>query len=138
VAETQTQPATIPATVTLTCAVDKQTLFYLFSTALEGGIGYWSVCTKYHWSLPDGEDDVEGFYADVEETETDEDDAPTHRIDAQTIVRGLLYFAQPGEGYKHVRQVARAVLMGDDDLDYDALDADCIVQAGLFGEVVYG
>jgi hypothetical protein len=28
--------------------------------------------------------------------------------------------------------------MGDDDLDFDALDADCIVQAGLFGEVVYG
>ena len=23
-------------------------------------------------------------------------------------------------------------------VDYDAIDADCIVQAGLFGEVVYG
>jgi hypothetical protein len=34
--------------------------------------------------------------------------------------------------------VARALLMGDDDLDYDADDADAIVQAGLFGEVVYG
>ena len=136
-AETQTQPATVPATVTLTCSVDKQTLFYLFSAALEGGIGYWSVCTKYHWSLPGGsrEYDLDGFFADIELP--DEDDAP-HRIDAQTILRGLQFFAQPGEGYKHVRQVARAVLLGDEDLDYDAGDADCIVQAGLFGEVVYG
>ena len=131
-------PQTVPATLTLTVQVDKQTLHYLFTTALCGGIGYWSCATAFHWSLPDGEDDLDGFYADVEETETDEDEPVKHRIDAACILRGLLYFAQPGEGYKHVRQVARAVLMGDDDLDYDAEDADCIVQAGLFNEVVYG
>lgn len=136
-AETQTQPATIPVTITVTCEVDKAALHGVFVTALEGGIGYWSCATEYHWSLPDGEDDLDGFYADVEETETDEDDAPTHRIDAACILRGLQFFAQPGQGYKHVRQVARAVLMGED-VDYDAGDADCIVQAGLFGEVVYG
>jgi hypothetical protein len=135
VADTQTQPTTVPVTVTLTCNVDKQTLFYLFVTALEGGIGYWSVCDQYHWCAEGGEDDLDGFYATVEETE---EDAPvTHRIDAACILRGLQFFAQPGNGYKHVRQVARAVLMGDD-ADYDAGDADCIVQAGLFGEVVYG
>ena len=127
-------PATVPAT--LTCDVSKDALHGLFTTALEGGIGYWSVCTQYRWSLPDGEDDLDGFFATVEETETD--DAPTHRIDAACILRGLLFFAQPGKGYGHVRRVARAVLMGDEDVDYDAEDADCIVQAGLFGEVVYG
>ena len=139
-AETQPQPATLPDTVTITvtCEVDKAALHGVFVTALEGGIGYWSVCTTYHWSLPDGEDDVEGFYADVEETETDEDDAPTHRIDAACILRGLQFFAQPGQGYRRVRSVARAVLMGDENVDYDAGDADCIVQAGLFGEVIYG
>ena len=135
-AETQTQPATVTVTATLTCDVSKDTLHGLFTTALEGGIGYWSVCTQYRWSLPDGEDDLDGFFATVEETETD--DAPTHRIDAACILRGLQFFAQKGEGYKHVRSVARAVLLGDEDLDYDAGDADCIVQAGLFGEVVYG
>ena len=126
-----------PIAVTLTGNVDRQTLHYLFTTALEGGIGYWSVCTKYHWRLlPSGEYDLDGFFATVEETEVR---APVaHRIDADTILRGLLYFAQPGEGYRHVRQVARAVLLGDDEVDYDADDADAIVQAGLFGEVVYG
>jgi len=130
--------ATVPVTLTLTCDVSKDTLHGLFVTALCGGIGYWSCATAFHWSLPDGKDDVEGFYADVEETESGEDAPPVHRIDAQTILRGLLFFAQPGDGYQHVRQVARAVLMGDDEVDYDAIDADCIVQAGLFGEVVYG
>jgi hypothetical protein len=128
--------ATVPVTLTLTCDVSKQMLWYLFVTALEGGIGYWSVCSKYHWRTEGGEDDLDGFYADVEETE---EDAPVaHRIDADTILRGLVHFAQPGDGYRHVREVARAILMGDDEVDYDADDADAIVQAGLFGEVVYG
>jgi len=129
-------PATAPVPATLTCDVSKQMLWYLFVTALEGGIGYWSVCTKYRWALPNGERDLDGFFATVEETETD--DAPTHRIDAACILRGLQFFAQPGEGYRHVRAVARAVLAGDDEVDYDAEVADCIVQAGLLGEVVYG
>ncbi len=127
---------TQPVTLTLTCEVNKAALHGLFTTALEGGIGYWSCATEYHWSLPDGGDDLDGFYATVEETE--EDEPVTHRIDAACILRGLQFFAQPGQGYRHVHSVARAVLFGDDDLDYDADDADAIVQAGLFGEVVYG
>ena len=134
-AENQTQPVPATVTLTLTVQVDKQTLHDLFVTALEGGIGYWSVCTEYYWSL-DGEDDLDGFYADIEETETDE--PATHRIDAACILRGLQFFAQGGQGYRHVHSVARAVLFGDEDVDYDADDADAIVQAGLFGEVVYG
>ena len=137
-AATDTQTQTVTLTVPVTCEVSKDALHGLFVTALEGGIGYWSVCTKYRWRAEDGGDDLDGFFADIEETETDEDDAPTHRIDAACILRGLAYFAQPGEGYRHVRSVARAVLMGDEDVDYDAEDADCIVQAGLFNEVVYG
>ena len=127
-------PQTVP--VTLTCNVDKQTLHGLFTTALEGGIGYWSVASAYHWRLPNGEDDLDGFYADVEETEVR--DPVAHRIDADTILCGLRYFAQPGDGYRRVRAVARAILLGDDEVDYDADDADAIVQAGLFNEVVYG
>ena len=128
-------PTPVTPSAALPTNVDRQTLHYLFTTALCGGIGYWSCATAFHWSL-DGEDDLDGFYADVEETE---EDAPVaHRIDADTILRGLVHFSQPGEGYRHVRAVARAVLAGDDEVDYDAEVADCIVQAGLFGEVVYG
>lgn len=124
----------------MTPAVRPEALHGLFVTALEGGIGYWSVATRYRWSIPgtDGEDDLDGFHAVIEEVETGEDTPPVHRIDAACILRGLLHFAAPGDGYRHVRQVARALLLGDDEVDYDAEDADCIVQAGLFGEVVYG
>lgn len=115
--------------------MDKKDLFYIFVTALEGGIGYWSVANDYHWQN-DGEYDLDGFYALVEETESDE--PVEHRIDAQTILRGLEYFARGGEGYKHVRAAARSIIAGDEDIDYDAEIADCIVQAGVFGEVVYG
>ena len=133
-AAAQSIPATLPV------SVDTETLIHVFTTALEGGIGYWSCATEYHWSLP-GTDfayDFDGFYAVIEETECDEDTPPVHRIDAACILRGLLHFAQPGNGYTHVRQVARALLLGDDEVDYDAEVADCIVQAGLFGEVIYG
>ena len=129
-------PTPITPSAALPTNVDRQALFYLFVTALEGGIGYWSAASAYRWALPTGEPDLDGFYAVVEETE---EDAPVaHRIDADTILRGLVHFSQPGEGYPHVRAVARAVLAGDDEVDYDAEVADCIVQAGLLGEVVYG
>ena len=38
----------------------KQFLFDVFVTALEGGIGYWSVAEEYHWKK-DGED-LDGFF----------------------------------------------------------------------------
>lgn len=119
-------------------AVRPEALHGVFVTALEGGIGYWSTCTRYRWSrvAADGErvDDLDGFHAVIEEDEAGE----VHRIDAEVIRRGLAYFAQTGDGYPHVREAACALLAGDEDADYDAEVADCIVQAGLFGEVVYG
>lgn len=121
-------------------AVRPEALHGIFVTALEGGIGYWSVATRYRWSIPgtDGEEDLDSFHAVIEETESGEDTPPVHRIDAEVIRRGLAYFAAPGDGYPHVREAALALLVGDEDVDYDAEVADCIVQAGLFGEVVYG
>jgi hypothetical protein len=123
-----------------TPAPARQALLDVFVTALEGGIGYWSVCRRYRWALPDGEEDLDGFHAVIEETESGDDVPPVHRIDAAVILRGLQRLAAPGDGYRDVRAVARAILAGDEDAtcDCDAEVADCIVQAGLFDEVVYG
>ena len=73
----------------MTPAVRPEALHGLFVTALEGGIGYWSVATRYRWSIPgtDGETDFDGFHAVIEETESDEDTPPVHRIDAACILR---------------------------------------------------
>ena len=135
-----TDTDTVPVTFTVRARVSKKTLWEVFVTALEGGIGYWSVCTKYRWALPDGSEDLDGFHAVIEETESGEDRPPVHRIDAKVILRGLQRLAAPGDGYRDVRAVARAILAGDEDAtcDCDAEVADCIVQSGLFGDVVYG
>jgi hypothetical protein len=50
-------------------------LLSVFTTALEGGIGYWSYCEQYHWANeetgghPAG--DIDGFYATLTSTEED-------------------------------------------------------------------
>lgn len=115
----------------------------LFTTAMEGGIGYWSSCSTYHWEKPGGGDDLHGFYAeiDVDEAGDDGEDVP-RRIDRGVIQRGwnlaitswadrILWSSgdtpYAGESYPY-----------HDTWDFDAGDADAIVQLGLFGEVVYG
>lgn len=61
----------------------KQFLHGVFTTAVEGGIGYWSVAESYHWSKPPNpdvdnehmygnaslEEDLDGFYAVLESSE---------------------------------------------------------------------
>ena len=45
----------------------KRFLLYMFTTALEGGIGYWSVAEEYHWANDkaggDPAGDINGFFA---------------------------------------------------------------------------
>jgi hypothetical protein len=113
----------------------------MFTTALEGGIGYWSECLEYCWSKgPDHEPDLDGFYALIEETESGEDEPPTHRIDREVILRGLSrLFAGEYRGlHAKTAGLIMAAALGGDAGRLDASDADCLVQIGLFGEVVYG
>lgn len=56
----------------------KAFLHTVFTTALEGGIGYWSIADEYHWSKPgfvNGANDIvedrDGFYAVLESNEDD-------------------------------------------------------------------
>lgn len=148
---TTTETPAATATPVVLTTERKRLLHYIFTTALEGGIGYWSSCLKYHWALKgtDGEEDLDGFFADIEETENEDDDgnAPKHRIDAEVIDRGINRLARneatfggkPLNGDGRLYTLACA-LNGPlaEDVDYDAGDADNIVQAGLFNDIVYG
>lgn len=50
----------------------KRFLHYMFTTAFEGGIGYWSATTAYHWwKDPEGVEDLDGFFAVIESNEGD-------------------------------------------------------------------
>lgn len=113
-----------------------QLLLGIFTTALEGGIGYWSECSVYkHEGLPPS-----GAYAVIHETEHDE--PLPHRITIETIREGLRNIVTNqvkynlGEG-EDIARLAIGIL-NEEDYDYDAGDADNIVQAGLFKELVYG
>lgn len=91
----------------------KEFLHGVFTTALEGGIGYWSVCDTYNWAK--GTDtkgdpcvvDLDGFYAIVYELDEDGEgvshdrlgyefhyDTKELRIDISVIARGVQLFTQ--------------------------------------------
>lgn len=122
----------------------KQFLFDLFTTAIEGGINYWAEVEGYRCSLDGTKEDLDGFYATITRSEGDWDGEK--RIDIEVIDRGLALFRQqvsdgkigyPGGG-DYFEQLVVADQSDGDDGDYDACGADCVVQLGLFGEVVCG
>lgn len=106
----------------------------LFTTALEGGIGYWSVCSEYHWQN-DGEEDYAGFFAIVEDYEGP--DVPI-RIDREVIRKGISLFVNDYSWPRCRHWLLEAIQSNGDDGDFDADDADIIIQLGVFGEVRYG
>lgn len=117
----------------------------IFVTALEGGINYWASCSAYKWSLPDGSADPEGFFADIIDCVVEGRQHPltqeveAWRIDIDTIRRGL-ELAPTAKVYWSITPppTLRAIEAGEEWEDFDAGDADMIVQLGLFGEVRYG
>lgn len=125
------------------CSQERQQfLFDIFVTALEGSIGYWAESLNYHWRKDDGSDDLEGFYSDVidaEEGESEDACFQKSRIDISVIRKGLTNIGK--EDFKINSELKRTILHASIDNDggqIDAEGADCIVQAGLFGELVFG
>lgn len=130
-AEAQDKSITFELTVT----PSDELLAGVIITALEGGIGYWSSCSEYEWeNRPPSE-----VYAVVHDSE---DKDKEFRITIETIREGLRKIVHDEVKYnlgedEYMQNLAVGILT-EEDYDYDAGDADNIVQAGLFGELVYG
>ena len=141
-------------TITVTYTVPERLPWVIFVTALEGGIGYWSRAYTYHTGgRNEGggfDDDLQGFSADILdcvehpdvgpfEIDIDEDeDARLVTIDRAVVVRGLEAIASGRVKLaRRIHEAVAADLAGDGGA-IDAEAADCVIQAGLFGEVVYG
>ncbi len=131
----------------------KTFLHDVFVTALEGGIGYWSQASAYHWSAEDGSCDLDGFYAEVYDVEAN--DGVARRIDADVIAHGISLISQAKAPYydpngfgtqcapveylgKYEADMIRNASHSNDGGEIDSSLADVIVQVGLFGKVVYG
>lgn len=103
-------------------------------TAVEGGVGYWAELREYKWS------EDENRYMTGASVEVDAQDGKGWRtVNLDTIREGLAKIKE--SSFQINPAVLSAILMGDRNNDAGEIDseaADCIIQAGLFGELVYG
>jgi hypothetical protein len=107
----------------------------IYTTALEGGIGYWAIADEYRWQYlyEDWENDIvhplEPDQVLVVLSDTEDDDFKDEQLTPAKIRAGVKLLI---EKYPHMYQIL------DDQFHVDADGADAVVQLGLFGEIVYG
>ncbi len=107
----------------------EQYLDDILTTAVEGGIGYWSVGRNYVWS-DDGPTSVE-IREDGEDI--------WHTVDRSTIRKGMkILLSGATSVHESYLQTLRQANRDNDAGDIDAEIADMIVQVGVLGDVVYG
>lgn len=108
----------------------------IYTTALEGGIGYWAVCDEYRWQYlyEDYDNDI------VKPLEPDQVLVILHDMEDRSIFANEeLTPAKIRAGAKLlIEQYPHLYQILDDEFHVDANGADAIVQLGLFGEIVYG
>jgi hypothetical protein len=108
----------------------------IYTTALEGGIGYWAIADEYKWQYlyDDWENDIvhplEPDQVLVVLSDTEDDDFKDEQLTPAKIRAGVKLLI---EKYPHMYQI-----INDNEFHVDADGADAVVQLGLFGEIVYG
>lgn len=111
-------------TIQLSFDLTDEFLADVATTAIEGGINYWTSRVQRI--------DVDTFA--LTDEETDEGYLVTHQMLANAIERIL---GLDPTGTTGIDSIASAVFERDAGA-IDAIDADCIVQVAVFGEVLYG
>lgn len=93
------------------------------------GVNYWADIESYQWN----DDKPAEFKAVLLDIEEGWGGTPVkYHVDLAVMMKGLTRYAK-------TYGVARLASLLDPDFgDYDAIDADMIVQFGIFGKVVYG
>ena len=108
----------------------------IYTTALEGGIGYWAIADEYKWQYlyEDWENDIvhplEPDQVLVVLSDTEDNDFKDEQLTPSKIRAGVKLLI---EKYPHMYQI-----IDDNEFHVDADGADAVVQLGLFGEIVYG
>lgn len=130
----------------------KQAACRIVCTAAEGGVNYWASVLAYVWMPRDAEGneirDLDGGLLCREDThallrDAEDEVGEPMRLDGPAVVRGLAKLADGsvrGCSPSSEPSWARALhmVLAGEDPDLDAGDADCIAQAALLGEIVYG
>lgn len=132
-------------------------LSHVLETAVEGACSYWADVNAESTGNAAGIDDVRDFdvsdYVDEDATDDDKDGLvytaasfvvskdPTQggTLDLQGIADAIERVASGEvEVPPAIREIILAAVRDGDASDIDAEAADCIVQVGLFDEIVYG
>jgi hypothetical protein len=118
-----------PITVQVTPSL--QLLSDVVTTAVEGGINYWSQMIKYKW---EGLDFPEAVLLDVADP-----DGVEHTITPEVVRKGLQLAITPGVCHPQSNtftSVMSALTQNDaGSIDSDA--ADNVIQLGLFSKIMY-
>jgi len=149
-------PVPVPVALTLTIAprlgaysFAHQSIFDLACTGLEGGCDYWfDRITAYDLFTKKGEERDEKLGTCSCKVWasglTDDDQSRPYDLNSDAVVKGLVQVAEKKANILD-EQAAEAhaltailILLGQEDVDYDACFADIVIQCGLFSEVVFG
>lgn len=146
-------------TITIQINLPDQFIYDVLTIAVEGGINYWAVCSEINRDAQYGVisavlQDLEWHmtHARCEATcrmagapkgatceEYDQIDFRDESIDYDTVVAGLTdLLAGRVEVAPYIREYIERGIREGDAGEIDAEAADAIIQAGLFGELVYG
>lgn len=134
--DTGTLPPT-EVTIQVPLTFSAQDLSDILCTAVEGGIGYWSTITR-GLRTPDLD------YIEVDLYETEEEEGAIYEVTLNTIARGMQLIIKHHNCIECTPRCGlqadgtyEAIITGDVGM-IDSSDADNILQAGLFDEIIYG
>lgn len=107
-------------------------------TAVECGVDYWAVVEGYRWLDDDG---TELPFPKASIIELDDGGSPVavHALTKDAVLRGINALLSGSVNVNPLLVAElRDAIEGDDAGMVDAEMADCVVQAALFNEIVYG
>jgi hypothetical protein len=120
-------------TVTMALEVKDKLCLDLLTTAFEGGSAYWLACKTRERDAEGNVTKIIGCRdAEDKTTKWPDADLATMRLGIQKILNGDVAVA------KNIRADVLAAVLDDDNTSWDAETADCVLQAGLLGSIVYG
>jgi len=145
-------------TISTKVEVPEGVLSDILITAVEGGIGYWARGYNYHWSDENPETtsitviefeeaaalgyDIWSYWNELDTAHDNGDkdlNGYTWGVTIHTIesgIQAILNDSHPSP--LKTRLLEYVTDIENADWDFDAVDADVIVQMGLWGKVIYG
>jgi hypothetical protein len=105
----------------------------ILTTAVEGGMDYWADVLAVN-----RDDDLNVLSCELRDVERDGGRCPRWTANLDTVRLGLKRLLGGGIKYGNRANLLRDLVEDELFCRTDAGDADCVVQAGLFNDIVYG